>query len=190
MRYGIYRSLLLLALALLCGAALSVGKGKKEPEAHKAVPVVVKEKPAIEMTQSKPATGEQINWHVISCGGTGGNSVNYSHAGTAGQSATGAGRSLNYQLASGFWPDFSPSSCCVGLTGNIDCDPEDMVDLGDLTRLIDYLFISFDPLCCREEANCDGDPDCIIDLGDLTRLIDYLFISFNPLPPCCGCCPQ
>ena len=146
---------------------------KKEPLSKpKAVPVVVKEKPAIEMTQSKPATGEQINWQVISCGGTGGNSPSYGHAGTAGQTATGSGSSTNYRLAQGFWPDFSPSSCCVGLTGNVDCDPADQVDLGDLTRLIDYLFISFDPLCCREEANCDGEPDCVIDLGDLTRLID------------------
>jgi len=84
-------------------------------------------------------------------------------------------------------------SCCVGLTGNIDCDPEDMVDLSDLTRLIDYLFISFDSLCCKEEANMSYDPlnpVCQIDLGDLTRLIDYLFISFTPLPPCCGCCDE
>ena len=74
--------------------------------------------------------------------------------------------------------------CCGGMTGNVDCDPQDIVDLGDLTRLIDYLFISFDPLCCPEEANIDGDPEGLIDLGDLTALIDYLFISFTPPAEC------
>jgi len=81
-------------------------------------------------------------------------------------------------------------SCCVGLADNADGDPLDILDLGDLTSLIDYLFISFTPLACREEANCDGDPQCNIDLGDLTCYIDYLFISFTPPAPCCGCCQE
>jgi hypothetical protein len=59
-----------------------------------------------------------------------------------------------------------------------------MVDLGDLTKLIDYLFISFTPAECTEEANVDGDPSGLIDLGDLTALIDYLFISFTPPAEC------
>jgi hypothetical protein len=33
--------------------------------------------------------------------------------------------------------------CCIDLAGNVDGDPEDLIDLGDLTKLIDYLFISF-----------------------------------------------
>ena len=110
--------------------------------------------------------------------------MGYQHTGTACQTAVRSGSSTNYRLASGFWPDFSPSSCCIGLTGNVDGDPEDIVDLGDLTMLIDYLFISFTPPDCMEEANCDGSIDGIVDLGDLTMLIDYLFISFTPLAPC------
>jgi len=47
-----------------------------------------------------------------------------------------------------------------------------------------YLFISFTPPDCMEEANCDGSIDGIVDLGDLTTLIDYLFISFTPPAPC------
>jgi hypothetical protein len=77
-----------------------------------------------------------------------------------------------------------PTSCCVGLTGNVDGDPTDMVDLGDLTALIDFLFISFTPPECMAEANVDGDPSGSIDLGDLTALIDFLFISFT-LPAEC-----
>ncbi|UCC44879.1 MAG: VCBS repeat-containing protein, partial [Candidatus Zixiibacteriota bacterium] len=41
--------------------------------------------------------------------------------------------------------------CCSGLTGNVDYDPDDIVDIGDLTALIDYLFISYEePFCMAE----------------------------------------
>jgi hypothetical protein len=79
-------------------------------------------------------------------------------------------------------PSVAEGSCCEGLCGNIDCDPAGLVDLGDLTALIDYLFITSAPLCCQQEADMDGNPG--IDLGDLTALIDYLFISFAPLRLC------
>jgi len=75
---------------------------------------------------------------------------------------------------------------CRGLTGNVDCDEEDNCDLGDLTMLIDHLFISFVQLECVTEANVDGDPTGIVDLGDLTALIDYLFISFTLPAECLG----
>ncbi len=73
-------------------------------------------------------------------------------------------------------------ACCLTPTGNIDCDPTGGVDIGDLTVLIDNLFISFAPLCCEAEANCDGLGG--IDIGDLTKLIDNLFITFTPLAAC------
>ena len=79
-------------------------------------------------------------------------------------------------------PSVAEGSCCEGLRGNIDCDPAGLVDLGDLTAIIDYLFITSAPLCCQEAADVDGSPG--IDLGDLTVLIDYLFISFAPLRLC------
>lgn len=79
---------------------------------------------------------------------------------------------------------FCTSSCCVGLTGNVDCDPSDNVDISDLAAIIDNLYISFTPLCCPAEANCDGDPGGGVDISDVTTLIDYLYISFAPLAPC------
>ncbi|UCC43927.1 MAG: M28 family peptidase [Candidatus Zixiibacteriota bacterium] len=72
--------------------------------------------------------------------------------------------------------------CCVGLAGNVDGDPDDLCDVGDLTALIDYLFISYEMPGCLNEANIDG--EALIDVGDLTRLIDFLFISYSPLPEC------
>jgi len=73
--------------------------------------------------------------------------------------------------------------CCVGLTGNVNCDPLEVVDISDITRLIDYLYISHNPLCCLEEADVNvsgGEPD----ISDITYLIDNLYISHKPLPPC------
>ncbi|UCC45448.1 MAG: M28 family peptidase [Candidatus Zixiibacteriota bacterium] len=72
--------------------------------------------------------------------------------------------------------------CCVGLTGNVDGDPNDVCDVGDLTRLIDFLFISYQPLGCAAEANVDGEAS--VDVGDLTKLIDYLFISYTDPEVC------
>ena len=82
------------------------------------------------------------------------------------------------------------SSCCTGTSvGNIDGSPDNLVSLGDLSALIDCLFISLNPPACIEEADVDlsgqPNPDAeSVSLGDLTALIDHLFISLNPLPPC------
>ncbi len=79
--------------------------------------------------------------------------------------------------------DACDAVCCMGeMRGNVDIDAEDLVDMGDLTVLIDHLFISLEPLVCEDEANVDGAG--IVDMGDLTVLIDHLFISLDPLPPC------
>lgn len=74
--------------------------------------------------------------------------------------------------------------CCIGTTGNVDCDPLNGVDISDLTALIDNLYITFTPLCCGEEANVDGSSDGNVDISDLTALIDNLYISFTPLGNC------
>jgi len=75
-------------------------------------------------------------------------------------------------------------NCCIGITGNIDGDPTEMVDIGDLTALIDYLFISFTEPVCMSEANVNGDEHAMIDIADLNALIDYLFIFHTPLVEC------
>jgi hypothetical protein len=73
--------------------------------------------------------------------------------------------------------------CCVGLTGNLDCDNDDLIDIGDLTVMVDYLYINNRPLCCPEEANVDGTGT--IDIGDLTALVAYLYIPPNTAPAPC-----
>lgn len=73
--------------------------------------------------------------------------------------------------------------CCIGKTGNVDCSESEDPDISDITRLIDFLYLSHIPLCCPDEADVDasgGDPD----ISDITRLIDFLYLSHNPLPDC------
>ncbi|RME23301.1 MAG: hypothetical protein D6800_10040 [Candidatus Zixiibacteriota bacterium] len=74
--------------------------------------------------------------------------------------------------------------CCIGRTGNVNYDPQDICDVADLTFLIDHLFINFTALPCPPEANINGDAFGIVDVADLTVLIDHLFINFTPCAPC------
>ena len=73
-------------------------------------------------------------------------------------------------------------TCCVGGTGNVNCDPADNVDVADLSVLIDHMFITHEPLCCRDEA--DVNHDGRNDISDLTKLINHLFITFESIGPC------
>lgn len=78
-------------------------------------------------------------------------------------------------------------SCCDGERGNIDLSPDQIVDIADLSLLIDYLFLSTDPrLPCPGEADLDSPTDNTVDVSDLSRLIGYLFIdpARTPLPSC------
>jgi M6 family metalloprotease-like protein len=72
--------------------------------------------------------------------------------------------------------------CCIGATGNVDCDLSNGVDISDLSALIDNLYITLSPLCCPSEANMDGEGS--VDISDLSALIDYLYISFTPMKDC------
>ena len=74
--------------------------------------------------------------------------------------------------------------CCIGVTGNIDCGVSEIPDVGDLTKLIEHVFITFEELCCPEEANVSGDPGGDVDVTDLTALINHLFISYEPVAGC------
>ena len=101
--------------------------------------------------------------------------------------------SVSDQIGASASQEFSfdvTTSCCVGdRIGNVDNSPDDAVSLGDLTEMINILFITLDPPVCAAEADIDQsgypDPDNgDISLGDLTSLIDYMFISLGDLPPC------
>lgn len=67
-----------------------------------------------------------------------------------------------------------------------DFDYSHNCDIADLSRLIDFLFISFTPISPSKIADLDG--DCRVDISDLSTMIDALFISLKPLDKS-GCGP-
>jgi hypothetical protein len=142
-----------------------------------------------ESTPAEPATGEQINWQVISSGGTEGASTNFMLKGTLGQTAVGFGSSASYGLSHGFWQEFGGggATCCNhdGIRG--DADGSGSINVGDPTFLTDYIFFGGDPPPCQDPDGTypEGDADASgsINVGDPTYLTDYIFFGGpDPLP--------
>ncbi|UCC44165.1 MAG: hypothetical protein JSU65_13795 [Candidatus Zixiibacteriota bacterium] len=80
--------------------------------------------------------------------------------------------------------DCETPSCCVGKRGNVNGDPMDIMDIADITALIDFLFISMKELPCPAEADLNEDET--IDIGDLTWLINCAFVfPFDCVLPDC-----
>jgi hypothetical protein len=80
------------------------------------------------------------------------------------------------------------SSCCLGIRGNVNNDPDEKVTILDVTYLISYLFgVPNGPApFCTQEANVNGDPDEKVTILDITYLISYLFgVPSGPPPPAC-----
>ena len=177
---------------------VTVARGADPDDQRKRQPTAPESRPGTEelqeqldqlrqnITTLKKLAGEQINWYVLSGGGGLGTSTNYALVSVVGQTAVGEGSSTNYTVRHGFLQNFGAGAggCCVGSTGNVNGDPGDVVDIADLTALIDHLFINFTPIACPAEANINGDPGGIVDIADLTALIDHLFINFTPTAPC------
>lgn len=72
-------------------------------------------------------------------------------------------------------------TCCEGRRGNVNL--EGIVDLGDLSALLNYLTDSGYVLPCPDAANVDGFGP--VDLNDLTFLVSFL-ITRNVVLPACG----
>jgi M6 family metalloprotease-like protein len=82
--------------------------------------------------------------------------------------------------------------CCLGYRGNVNNDPEDKVNIADVTCIIGYLFgdpEAPEPECdiaCIEEANANGDPVESVNISDVTFLVAYLFgLPAGAAPPAC-----
>ena len=73
-------------------------------------------------------------------------------------------------------------ACCVGMTGNVNGDGLDVVDISDLTYLVAYLFQSGPAPPCEEEADVNGSMQ--VDVSDLTYIVAYMFQGGPYLYPC------
>jgi hypothetical protein len=76
------------------------------------------------------------------------------------------------------------TSCCIGSRGNVDNDPNDDVNVADLTYLVNFLFQGGPPPVCIPEANIDADPSDQVNVADLTYLVNFLFQGGLPPPLC------
>ncbi len=131
---------------------------------------------SVSQSPAAPMSGEEINWQVISGGGTNASSANFLLMGTLAQTAAGEAASANYSVNQGYWQSFG----CCDKRG--DVDNTGSIDVGDLTWLVAYLFQGGGPPPCEEEGDVDGTGS--IDVGDLTWLVAYLFQGGAPPPPC------
>jgi len=138
---------------------------------------------AIPTESTEPRAGEQINWQVISGGGTRATSATMVLNGTIGQTAIGTGASASYGLIAGYWQDFGGGGCCV-IPG--DANHDGSRDISDLTYFVDFMFGGGPAPICQEEFDNDG--NCSQDISDLTYYVDFMF-GGGPDPVACHECP-
>lgn len=83
----------------------------------------------------------------------------------------------------------APESCCTGVVGDANLDGGYEPTVGDISTIIDHLFISGVTLQCLEEADANQSgglqpTEQDITIGDISVIIDHLFISGVPLRDC------
>lgn len=187
------RSLVLCLTLLLSVAAVGRAKqiykeSKNSATVQQSAKSLTSAVPSTQTSQStsgltNTATGEQINWQVISGGGVNASSANYAMTGTIGQTAAGPSSSSSYSLNAGFWQNFAASGgCCIGDRGNVNGDPSDAVDISDVIYLVDYSFGGGPAPPCAEEADVNGDSS--VDISDMVYLVDYSFGGGAPPVAC------
>ena len=76
--------------------------------------------------------------------------------------------------------DFPPPVICCDLAG--DASNDGLVDIGDLTHFVDFLFNSGAVPDCQDEADFNGSN--ALDIEDLTARVDWMFSSGTG--PICG----
>jgi hypothetical protein len=129
------------------------------------------------LAESDDKAGEQINWQVLSSGGTNSSSPGYKLQGTLDQTGVGWSTSDQYMLHSGFWQVFGEAPYLCG-----DANGDNDVNVSDCVYIINYVFIFGSPPpdpIESGETNCDGD----LNVSDAVYLINYVFIFGSP-PPC------
>jgi len=72
-------------------------------------------------------------------------------------------------------------TCCLPPTVG-DVNQSGIVDITDISVMIDNQFLTLTPLVCLAEGDIDFSG--ITDITDLSILIDNQFLTLTPLPPC------
>jgi hypothetical protein len=135
---------------------------------------------SLAVISSTTAWGQpNIDWEVLSSGGTDASSAGFQLDATIGQTATLQVAGGTRTLGQGYW---FASGCCVGIRGDCNFDGTD-ANILDLTFLVDRIFRGGPPAVCPSEAdlNSDGTTSNILDL---TYLVDRIFRGGPPPGPC------
>jgi hypothetical protein len=78
--------------------------------------------------------------------------------------------------------------CCgrytSGFTGNTNCGDDGKRNLGDITTLVDRVYVTKTPLCCEANGNVNGDIEDKINLADIVRLVDHIYVTKVETEPC------
>ena len=117
----------------------------------------------------EPKEGEQIDWHVISSGGTHATSTNYILDGTLDQTAIGFSQNDTYTLNSGFWQVFEPGFLCG------DPNNDGSVNVSDAVWIINFVFTNGpepEPWASGE-VNCDG----ALNISDAVWAVSYTHLT-------------
>jgi hypothetical protein len=75
-------------------------------------------------------------------------------------------------------------SCCIGIRGNVDGDPDEFTDITDILMLARYSLLGGAEPSCLLEADVDGSDDGFIDISDILRLARYALLGGEPPAPC------
>ena len=170
---------LVLVLILLAASGVFASKLDKLSVLKKQMQIQEESQPAAEPVQPQTVrlAGEQINWQVISNGGTDAASASFQLQGTSGQTAVGFSDGTSFGLCHGYWVCKSsggPSYVCG------DCNADGTANITDAVYLITYIFGGGPPPnpLAAGDVNCDGSAN----ITDAVYLIQYIF-GGGP-PPC------
>ena len=75
------------------------------------------------------------------------------------------------------------TECCQGMTGNIDGDQGNAIDIADLVWMVNYVFKDGPRPPCMAKTDVNGD-EAGPDIADLVQLVNYMFKD-GPAPALC-----
>ena len=151
----------------------------EEPQSEPSQTEVEESTPTAAPTGSRE--GEQVNWQVMASGGGMQTLGDFKLGSTIGQAPVGTSSLGDYTLHSGFWQNFG--GCCRN-RGDVNHDGLELIDIGDLSWMVNYMFTGGPEPPCMEEADINGDGLELVDIGDLSYLVNFMFTGGPPPPPC------
>jgi hypothetical protein len=170
---------LFLFIPLMVMLLATVGSAEKAKKAQPSKTTAAIQIKPVEAHQSQvqpvpaaPKAGEEINWQVISQGGTDGGSASYQVGGTVTQTAVGYGSSASYQLSQGFWQSFEEEIYVCG-----DCNGDKVTNIADVVCKANYVFMGYSLPCPSEVVDHNGDG--FVNVADIVAEINYLFLGYT-----------